>query len=153
MNWYIVLTALLAIFVFMWVRDRHSVFKANKRLLSDTEAYCKLEKVNSDLRLQVDSHFVEPIPVKCMLHGQFKGFAANVIVNRNGELSAPDRLDDRVLFRNEGDCVLGAPQWSALTNPLKYGTGYWGNDLIVLNMLGAPYIMKHGDLAELNAQK
>lgn len=153
--WYLVLSLFLVVFVFMWVRKRN---RATRNLLS----YQNLEQTCRNLESQVaaileDYHrsqseaaanLEKPVFVDCMLYGQFKGFAVKVSINRDGRFSAPNKIDDRVLFRCERDCVLGAPQWEALKKPLKYGIGYHQDSSIVLNMLGAPYLMKQGDLVE-----
>ena len=161
---YLVLSLFLVIFLLMWVRERNH---ATKELLSHNETRSSLEKAHRNLESLATANLADchtyqalaaanleiPVLADCMLHGRFKGFAAKVTISRNGELGAPDRIEDRVLFRCEKGFVLGAPQWAALTSPIKYGKGYWADYLMVLNMLGAPYIMKRDDYNDLQAQK
>ncbi|MFZ2253078.1 MAG: hypothetical protein WAW13_02785 [Minisyncoccia bacterium] len=154
--WYLVLSLFLVAFVFMWVRERN---RATRNLLSYQKEHSDLEQARRNLESLAASNLEAavsleiPVLVDCMLHGQFKGFAAKVTIDRCGGLRAPHKIDDRVIFRCERDCILGTPQWEPLKKPLKYGIGYWADDFIVLNMLGAPYLMKRDDLAELEVQK
>ncbi len=111
------------------------------------------EKMASENYWKGQDNLKEPIWVSCALHGKFKGFGAKLMVGRDACLIAPSDVSNRVLFRLTGEeTLVGAPNLQPLVRPLKLARVVGGDQedyLIVLNMLGVPYYMRHEDIGKM----